>query len=1229
LPANRATIEFGGSARFVLQGRLGQGGMGVVYRALDRESKLPVALKTMTHVEPSALLRFKNEFRSLSDISHPNVVQLYEMVSEGGHWFFTMELLDSVDFLRWVRPGKGCDVERLRSALSQLAQGVLAIHAAGKLHRDIKPSNVQITSDGRVVLLDFGVVGNLASESDHSRSDDQILGTPAYMAPEQACGAATGTAADWYSVGVMLYEALTEQLPFAGIPREILFGKGTRAPRPSALVEGVPPDLEALCMALLHRDPRRRPGADEVVARLAKIVGSERRSAPPAASRSSQRPFVGRRSQLEVLDDAFEASVRGEAVVVLLSGRSGMGKTVLAQHFLSRAAQRGALVLSGRCFEREALPFKGMDSVVDELSRYLTSRPPRQIASALPAGLPYLARVFPVLRAVPCFGNLDPQARAIAEPIELRKRAFAALKALLFALGAIEPLILHIDDVHWSDIDSLVLLEELLRPPNAPALLLVCGFREEPGLTTPISAELRAMLTRLGKRVDVRELSVDQLAAEEAVELAHLSLSGARGEPSPLARAIALEAQGVPIFVSELAEWQLERQYRGEAEGDQPPGVSLEQVIRNRVVELPAHAGSLLQVLAVANGPLPYSVAEQAAALPRSDVLRARLRATRLVRTFRVDGQEFVEAYHARVRDSVVASLSSDSRRALHAALAHALEASGAADPEALVEQYLAAGDREHARQHVLEAAQAAEDGLAFLRAARLYRTALELFVERPRHELLTRVGDALVNAGRSADAADAYHEAAQSAPRERAIELLRRAAEHYLKGGRDLDGLSELRAVLREVGLRYPESAGAAVTSLLYHRARLRLRGLSFELTAAEHCRPSDLTRVDVAFSATAGLTMVDVVRGADFAAQQLQLALDVGEPIRICRALAFEASNAAAVGARSRGRSERLVRTAEALALRSQDPHGAALAKIAGGLVRVFSGEWRAAQRMLDEAEVILRERCRAVTWELTNAQAWSQNALILCGDLPAAAARMPALLREAAERSDRYALMHLIYPACITALAANDVDTGLRVATDDASFRSCEPGRFTAGHWGRLISTQSVYRYRGEGKRARAFVQEQWPSVSSSQFLRVHLMRVFSEFERALSAIAALDEGERARDVFRQAERSVQRVLHDSPAYAAPMGYFVAGCLAAARARPERALTAFERAAPGLEAVDMGYLALCARHRYAHLLGGELGRELTRQCREDFAGLGVVDVDACLMMSAPGFGKLAVSS
>ena len=1269
LPANRAALEFAGTERFLLEGRLGEGGMGVVYRARDRESGVTVALKTMARVEPSALLRFKSEFRALADISHPHVVQLYELISAGEHWFFTMELLEGVDFLRWVQRGERlatdlltpvtparslnfpeataatsgvldtarnssrrpvCDCERLRPAARQLVQGVLAIHAAGKLHRDIKPSNVLVTREGRVVLLDFGVVFDLASARDNPRREDQILGTPAYMAPEQARGAAAGMAADWYSVGVMLYEALTGQLPFSGSPQDILFNKqGTRATRPSEFAEDVPEDLEALCMDLLNPDPGRRPLGEAVLRRLTRAHDRERSAPPSVPSSAGQRPFVGRAAQLGVLEAAFEESRRGEVVVALLAGRSGMGKTVLAQRFLSQLSkEERALVLSGRCFEREALPFKGMDSVVDELSRHLTAEAPRELLDALPKDLHYLTRVFPVLRVVPCFSQLPAPEHEVSEPIEIRKRAFAALRELFKALATRRPLVIHIDDLQWSDIDSLGLLEGLLQAPSAP-LLLVCGFREEARSTSRVLFELSLLLERLGSKVTVRELSVDALPVDEATQLAHLSLDAGEGEPSQVSRAIALESQGVPIFVSELAEWQLERRARGESErGAEPRSVSLEQVIASRIAELPHEASSLLELLAVANGPIPYALAERAAGIARNDALRARLRAARLVRTFRADGQEFVETFHARVRDSVTTTLEAPRKRAWHAAWAEALEASGRADPEALVEHYLCADDPERARGHVLGAAQAAESALAFVRAARLYRLAIEIGVARPRDELFNRLADALVNAGRSSDAADAYLEAAATAPGARASELRRLAAEHYLKSGRDRDGLRVLRTVLKEVGLRYPESQPAALASLVIHRARLRFRGLSFEETPAARPAPRELTRVDVAFSATAGLAMVDVLRGADFGAQQLLLALAVGEPMRIGRALAFEAGNAAAVGAGSRARIERLVRTAEALARRSQDPHGTALAKIAAGLVHVFSGEWRSARRILDEAEVILRARCRAVTWELTNTQAWSCNSLILSGDLREATARMPALLAEASERSDRYAAMHLIYPACITALASGDLAAALRIATDDSTFRSCEPGRFTAGHWGRLISTQSVYRYRGEGKRARAFVAREWPGLSSSQFLRVHLMRVFSEFERALSSISALDEEQTAASALREAAHSVRRVSRDSPRYAAPMGQFLAGCLAAVRGHHERALSAFESAARGLEAVDMGYLALCARQRYAQLLGGDTGRELAARCQEDFAERGVRDVNACLTMSAPGFRKIGAA-
>jgi serine/threonine protein kinase len=224
------TSGFVGTERFELIRRLGQGGFGIVYEAFDRRRSMLVALKLLREAEGSTLYRFKREFRALTDISHPNLVALDELLTDGTHWFFTMELVRGVRFVEYVRPGgvarpdsdsstrRPCgrlDEARLRDVLPQLADALHTIHNAGIVHCDLKPSNVLVTAEGRVVVLDFGLVSERslvpASEEasvEWSGDDLVVLGTPAYMAPEQTTPQHVTAAADWYSLGVMLYEAL-------------------------------------------------------------------------------------------------------------------------------------------------------------------------------------------------------------------------------------------------------------------------------------------------------------------------------------------------------------------------------------------------------------------------------------------------------------------------------------------------------------------------------------------------------------------------------------------------------------------------------------------------------------------------------------------------------------------------------------------------------------------------------------------------------------------------------------------------------------------------------------------------------------------------------------------------------------------------------------------------------------------------------------------------------------
>ena len=277
--AVRAESPFPDTDRFRVVRRLGAGGMGVVYEVHDKVRDEVVALKTLRRASAANLYRLKREFRSLADVAHPNLVCLYELFVEDDRCFFTMEIVKGVSFVEYAR---GVDAaarsdDRLVLALRQLIEGVSALHRRGKLHRDVKPSNILVTPEGRVVILDFGLITELqpgnAGDARHA-----VAGTPAYMAPEETSGATPSEAGDWYGVGATLYEALTGTLPFTGPVLDVLRRKrALDPPAPAEVAPDVPADLSAICMGLLASQPR----ATSVWSCRAPRAGSRR--APPGS----------------------------------------------------------------------------------------------------------------------------------------------------------------------------------------------------------------------------------------------------------------------------------------------------------------------------------------------------------------------------------------------------------------------------------------------------------------------------------------------------------------------------------------------------------------------------------------------------------------------------------------------------------------------------------------------------------------------------------------------------------------------------------------------------------------------------------------------------------------------------------------------------------------------------------------------------------------------------------
>ena len=303
LPIPTSLLDIHG---YEILAELGRGGMGVVYKARHLALKRIIALKMIlggAHAGAAALARFRAEAEAVARLQHPNIVQVHEVGERGGRPFFSLEYVEGGSLDKKLA-GTPLPPREAAALMEQLARAMHSVHEQGIVHRDLKPANVLLTANGTPKITDFGLAKDLGGESGQTASG-AIMGTPSYMAPEQAAGEVKhiGPLSDVYALGAILYEMLTGRPPFRGATvMETLLQVRDDEPVPPSRLAKVPADLETICLKALHKKAAQRYSSAEAMAEdLRRLRTGEPITARPAGRLERSVKWAKRRPAVAAL----------------------------------------------------------------------------------------------------------------------------------------------------------------------------------------------------------------------------------------------------------------------------------------------------------------------------------------------------------------------------------------------------------------------------------------------------------------------------------------------------------------------------------------------------------------------------------------------------------------------------------------------------------------------------------------------------------------------------------------------------------------------------------------------------------------------------------------------------------------------------------------------------------------------------------------------------------------
>jgi class 3 adenylate cyclase/Cdc6-like AAA superfamily ATPase len=758
---------------------LGEGGRKRVYLAHDERLKRDVAVAVIKTdgLDAQGLSRVHREAQAMAKLGdHPHIVTIHDVGDDNGQPYIVSQFMSggAVDALE-----QPIALERTLEIAKGVCRGLAHAHAHGIVHRDLKPGNVWLAADGTAGIGDFGLA--VAFEQSRLTMRGMLVGTVAYMPPEQALGSETTPRADLYSLGCMLYEMITGRPPFVSDNPTAVISQHINMPpvAPSWLSDACPQDLEELVLRLLAKDPAERPAnAEEVLAALERVDPAQRSASHSDSNvldRLAMGVFVGREHELERLRKACDNAIAGHGGLVMLVGEPGIGKTRTTQELETYARMRGAQVLWGRTHESAGAPpyFPWLQAGNQYAAAHADELPvvigPQMTTEAISE----LSRIFPWLLQGP---NVAPP-EEISDPEVAQFRLFDAYSQYLRAIAAQAPLIIALDDLHWADKPTLQMLQHIARELSRMRVLVVGNYRDTDITRQSALSETLASLNRESgfDRIVLRGLSRDEVAAYIKAR--------ANVEPrKDVLDRIFEETEGNAFFLSEVVNLMAQEGSLTKTSISDiaiPDGVR--EALGRRLNRLTEETNELLQVAAIIGRDFTYDTLtllgdrdDDALLKMIEEALEARV----IEETEQAGRYRFT---HAQMQETLLAELSTTRRVRLHGQVGEALERRYGAHAEERAGRVamhfaeaatLSPRFSDKAAKYSGIAGRQALAQSAYPEAARHFRAALSA---REGQEMDDEMAEMLVSLGRAAQSNDDISEAWRS---------LRQAFDYFARAG-------------------------------------------------------------------------------------------------------------------------------------------------------------------------------------------------------------------------------------------------------------------------------------------------------------------------------------------------------------------------------------------------------------------------------------------------------------